>query len=154
MLIHEEGDFAISIGVAIAFGLVALFAMATVAMTKSEISSGLTSDIESGLKSFGDFIVKSVTETIVMTCIPYMLTFVALDNVMMSKKANTNPNKRPERKKQGREEGNKARYKDNWESRNNYRNPRKRKKHTLGKDHRKFFKVILLFLLSKGLERF
>ncbi len=86
ILVDEEGDFAISIGVAIAFGLVALFAMATVAMTKSEISSGLTSDIESGLKSFGDIIVKSVTETIVMTSIPYMLTFVALDNVMMGKK--------------------------------------------------------------------
>lgn len=154
MLVDEEGNFAISLGFAIACGLAALFAMATALVTKPEISSGLVADIESGLKSFGDFIVKSVTETIVMTSIPYMLTFAALDNVMMSKKKNPNPNARPDQKKQGREVGNKGRYHDSWQPRNNYRNPKKRKKHTPGRDHRKFFKAIILFLLMKGIERY
>ena len=86
ILVDEEGEFAISIGAAIVCGLVALFAMAAATMTKPEISSSLASDIESGLKSFGDFIVESVTETFVIASLPYMLTFAALDNVLMSKK--------------------------------------------------------------------
>jgi RHS repeat-associated protein len=48
------------------------------------------------------------------------------------------PNKRPHRKKQGRETGKKNRGKDNFESRANNRNPKSPKKHTPGKDHRKY----------------
>lgn len=154
MLVDDEGDFAISLGFAIACGLVALFAAVSVAVSKPEVSSNLVSDVEFGPKSFGDFIIKSVADRFILATLPYLLTFVALDNVMMSKKKNPNPNARPDQKKQGREVGNKARFHDSWQPRNNYRNPKKRKKHTPGRAHRKFFEAILLFLLMKGIERY
>ena len=55
---------------------------------------------------------------------------------------NPDPYKRPGRKKQGRENANKAR-KRNWEPRNNKRDnkPAKPKKHTPGKEHRKYFEI-------------
>ena len=52
-----------------------------------------------------------------------------------------NPYKRPGQKKQQRELRNKSKNKGNWEPRNNKRSgkPAKPKKHTPGRDHRKFF---------------
>lgn len=82
MFVDEDGDIAISIGVAIG---IAAFAMLLAILTP-EISDDFVSDIASGLNSFGDFIVDEVKQAIAMTSMPYVLTFVALDNVMMSKK--------------------------------------------------------------------
>ena len=48
------------------------------------------------------------------------------------------PYKRPDQKKQGRENKNKARKKPGWEKRNGYRRPKPPKHHTPGRDHRKY----------------
>ncbi|MDE6945932.1 MAG: hypothetical protein K2P14_01985 [Anaeroplasmataceae bacterium] len=149
MYVDEEGDIAISIGFAIACGLVALFAMVSVAVTKPEISSGLVSDIESGLKSFGDFIVKSVTETIVMTSLPYMLTFVALDNVMLNRgkdssegyyeyykphSKNRNPNNLPKH-----ERGERRKKKDHRGEKGDSRRSKRDKRYKIPKIVKQFF---------------
>ena len=56
-----------------------------------------------------------------------------------------NPHARPNQKKQGRENGNKARKSPKWEPRNNRRDgqPAKPKKHTPGRDHRKYHSIIV-----------
>lgn len=50
-------------------------------------------------------------------------------------KSNPDPYARPGQKKQGRERKNKSRQSDNWKPRSN---PKPPKKHTPGRDHRKF----------------
>ena len=77
----EDGDIAISIGVAIG---IAIFAMLLVILTP-EISDDFVSDIESGLKSFGNFIASEVTSVIALKSVLFILTFDALGNIMMSK---------------------------------------------------------------------
>ena len=64
-------------------------------------------------------------------------------------KYDPNPYKRPGEKKQNRENRHKGRQKDDWEPRNNRRSgkPAKPKKHTPGREHRKFY-----FVSPKSLE--
>ncbi len=57
------------------------------------------------------------------------------DSVKTAKKSDPDPYARPGQKKQGRERKAKARKKDNWKPKSN---PKKPKKHTPGKDHRKY----------------
>ena len=62
------------------------------------------------------------------------------------------PYKRKDQKKQGRELKNKSRGKDSWTQRNGYRRgPKPPKKHTPGRDHRKF---LLLFAIKRIYDLF
>ena len=59
----------------------------------------------------------------------------AVYDSVKAEKQESDPYARPGQKKQGRERKNKARQKDNWEPRSN---PKPPKKHTPGRDHRKY----------------
>lgn len=65
-------------------------------------------------------------------------------------KYDPDPYRRPNQKKQGRENKNKARGGSNWSPRNNKRNgkPSYPRKHTPGKDHRKYSIPLIIPLLS------
>ena len=61
--------------------------------------------------------------------------YIIYDSVKTSEKYDPDPYARPEQKKQGRENKNKARKSNKWKPRSN---PKPPKKHTPGRDHRKY----------------
>lgn len=69
---------------------------------------------------------------------------ISIGATVAKEKYDPNPYKRPGQKKQGRKNRNGSRKKPDWEPRNNKRSktPAEPKKHTPGKDHRKYFKSI------------
>ena len=69
---------------------------------------------------------------------------ISIGATVAKEKYDPNPYKRPGQKKQGRENRNGSRKKPDWEPCNNKRSktPAEPKKHTPGKDHRKYFKNI------------
>ncbi len=69
---------------------------------------------------------------------------ISIGATVAKEKYDPNPYKRPGQKKQGRENRNGSRKKPDWEPCNNKRSktPAEPKKHTPGKDHRKYFKSI------------
>ncbi|MBQ6171886.1 MAG: RHS repeat-associated core domain-containing protein [Clostridia bacterium] len=85
----------------------------------------------------------AITSTCVAaTCAAAAATIELIDSTVEYAKSDYDPDpyKRPNQKKQGRENKNKARKKKDWEPRNNCRDrmPRKPKHHTPGDDHRKY----------------
>ncbi len=84
MLADGSGSF-VEIGIGIAIGLLALFAMMSTTMAKPVVIASPTK-IEKELISFGDFVSDFITETMEDICYQFIHAVDALDNVMMSKK--------------------------------------------------------------------
>ena len=137
MRVDDDGEFWKEVGLAVAItaGAVAIGALivATGGIAVVAVAGGGTAFVASStaVTAIG---VATVTGKVAYGGIVFYATAATVEQYASNSKDKVDPYARPGQKKQGRERKNKARRKDTWKPKSK---PKKPKKHTPGKDHRR-----------------
>ena len=138
MRFDSDGEFWKKIGLAIAFtaGIVAIGALtvATGGLAAVAVAGGGTMLVATTTTTTA-IGVAAVAGKIALGGIVVHATAATAEKYVSYSKSNSDPYARPGQKKQGRERKSKSRTKDNWKPRSR---PKPPKKHTPGRDHRKW----------------